>query len=135
MTTLTIGKVAQWAGLGVETVRFYEREGFIEGTVAYAGMNLIGKGEIDVEGALKSCDRTCSSGSTRPMKSPGTGRDPNNELPSTDASDSKRVCFHTHSGLASLPVLVFPPAATPARSPVRRRESASREPRVPRDGR
>ena len=30
MTTLTIGKVAQRAGLGVETVRFYEREGLID---------------------------------------------------------------------------------------------------------
>jgi MerR family mercuric resistance operon transcriptional regulator len=30
MTTLTIGKVAQQAGVGVETVRFYEREGLID---------------------------------------------------------------------------------------------------------
>ena len=30
MTTLTIGKLAQRAGVGVETVRFYEREGLIE---------------------------------------------------------------------------------------------------------
>lgn len=29
MKTLTIGKVASQAGLGVETVRFYEREGLI----------------------------------------------------------------------------------------------------------
>jgi len=29
MTTLTIGKVATAAGLGVETVRFYERQGLI----------------------------------------------------------------------------------------------------------
>ena len=29
MTTLTIGKVAKAAGLGVETVRFYERQGLI----------------------------------------------------------------------------------------------------------
>jgi len=29
MTRLTIGKVAQQAGIGVETVRFYEREGLI----------------------------------------------------------------------------------------------------------
>ena len=30
METLTIGKVAREAGLGVETVRFYEREGLLE---------------------------------------------------------------------------------------------------------
>ena len=30
MTTWTIGKVADRAGLGVETVRFYEREGLID---------------------------------------------------------------------------------------------------------
>lgn len=30
MTGLTIGSVAQRAGVGVETVRFYEREGLIE---------------------------------------------------------------------------------------------------------
>ena len=30
MNTLTIGKVARRAGIGVETVRFYEREGLIE---------------------------------------------------------------------------------------------------------
>jgi Cu(I)-responsive transcriptional regulator len=30
MTGLTIGKVAKGAGLGIETVRFYEREGLIE---------------------------------------------------------------------------------------------------------
>lgn len=30
MTTLTIGKVANQAGVGVETVRFYEREGLID---------------------------------------------------------------------------------------------------------
>lgn len=30
MKALTIGKVAQRAGIGVETVRFYEREGLIE---------------------------------------------------------------------------------------------------------
>lgn len=30
MTTLTIGKIAQQAGVGVETVRFYEREGLID---------------------------------------------------------------------------------------------------------
>ena len=30
MKTLTIGKVARGAGVGVETVRFYEREGLIE---------------------------------------------------------------------------------------------------------
>lgn len=30
MHTLTIGKVAREAGLGVETVRFYEREGLLE---------------------------------------------------------------------------------------------------------
>ena len=30
MTTLTIGKVAQRAGVGIETVRFYEREGLID---------------------------------------------------------------------------------------------------------
>ena len=30
MNTLTIGKVAQRAGVGIETVRFYEREGLIE---------------------------------------------------------------------------------------------------------
>ena len=29
MTTLTIGKIAKAAGLGVETVRFYERQGLI----------------------------------------------------------------------------------------------------------
>jgi MerR family mercuric resistance operon transcriptional regulator len=29
MSSLTIGKVAQQAGVGVETVRFYEREGLI----------------------------------------------------------------------------------------------------------
>ncbi|MAT28070.1 MAG: heavy metal-responsive transcriptional regulator, partial [Sandaracinus sp.] len=29
MTTLTIGKVAKAAGLGVETMRFYERQGLI----------------------------------------------------------------------------------------------------------
>ncbi len=29
MTTLTIGKVAQATGVGVETIRFYEREGLI----------------------------------------------------------------------------------------------------------
>ena len=29
-TTLTIGKVAHQAGIGVETVRFYEREGLID---------------------------------------------------------------------------------------------------------
>jgi MerR family mercuric resistance operon transcriptional regulator len=29
MTTLTIGKIAQAAGLGVETIRFYERQGLI----------------------------------------------------------------------------------------------------------
>lgn len=29
MTTLTIGKIAKAAGLGVETVRFYERRGLI----------------------------------------------------------------------------------------------------------
>ena len=30
MSSMTIGKVAQRAGVGVETVRFYEREGLIE---------------------------------------------------------------------------------------------------------
>ena len=30
MTTLTIGQVARQAGVGVETLRFYEREGLIE---------------------------------------------------------------------------------------------------------
>lgn len=30
MNSLTIGKVAQQAGVGVETVRFYEREGVID---------------------------------------------------------------------------------------------------------
>ena len=30
MKTLTIGQVAREAGVGVETVRFYEREGLIE---------------------------------------------------------------------------------------------------------
>ncbi len=30
MTTLTIGKVAQRAGVGIETVRFYERRGLID---------------------------------------------------------------------------------------------------------
>ena len=30
MTILTIGKVAQRAGIGIETVRFYEREGLID---------------------------------------------------------------------------------------------------------
>ena len=30
MTTLTIGKAARLAGVGVETVRFYEREGLLE---------------------------------------------------------------------------------------------------------
>lgn len=30
MSTLTIGKVARRAGIGVETVRFYEREGLID---------------------------------------------------------------------------------------------------------
>ncbi|MFV2070695.1 MAG: MerR family DNA-binding protein [Pirellulales bacterium] len=30
MNTLTIGKIAQRAGVGIETVRFYEREGLIE---------------------------------------------------------------------------------------------------------
>jgi len=30
MSSLTIGKVARQAGVGVETVRFYEREGLIE---------------------------------------------------------------------------------------------------------
>jgi MerR family mercuric resistance operon transcriptional regulator len=30
MRTLTIGQVAREAGLGVETVRFYEREGLLE---------------------------------------------------------------------------------------------------------
>jgi Cu(I)-responsive transcriptional regulator len=30
MNRLTIGKVAKGAGLGIETVRFYEREGLIE---------------------------------------------------------------------------------------------------------
>lgn len=30
MHTLTIGKVAREAGIGVETVRFYEREGLLE---------------------------------------------------------------------------------------------------------
>ncbi len=30
MTTLTIGKAAHRAGVGVETIRFYEREGLIE---------------------------------------------------------------------------------------------------------
>jgi MerR family mercuric resistance operon transcriptional regulator len=30
MDTLTIGKVARGAGVGVETIRFYEREGLIE---------------------------------------------------------------------------------------------------------
>ncbi len=30
MTCLTIGKVAQRAGVGIETVRFYEREGLID---------------------------------------------------------------------------------------------------------
>ncbi len=30
MTTLTIGKVAKQAGVGVETIRFYERQGLLE---------------------------------------------------------------------------------------------------------
>lgn len=30
MTTMTIGQVARQAGIGVETVRFYEREGLLE---------------------------------------------------------------------------------------------------------
>ena len=30
MDTLTIGKVAREAGVGVETIRFYEREGLLE---------------------------------------------------------------------------------------------------------
>lgn len=30
MNTLTIGRVAQQAGVGVETVRFYERQGILE---------------------------------------------------------------------------------------------------------
>jgi len=30
MTSLTIGRVAQRAGVGIETVRFYEREGLID---------------------------------------------------------------------------------------------------------
>lgn len=30
MSSMTIGKVAQRAGVGVETIRFYEREGLIE---------------------------------------------------------------------------------------------------------
>lgn len=30
MSTLTIGKIAQRAGVGIETVRFYEREGLID---------------------------------------------------------------------------------------------------------
>ncbi|RMH14262.1 MAG: heavy metal-responsive transcriptional regulator [Planctomycetota bacterium] len=30
MDTLTIGKVARQAGVGVETIRFYEREGLVE---------------------------------------------------------------------------------------------------------
>jgi Hg(II)-responsive transcriptional regulator len=30
MDTMTIGKVAKCAGVGVETIRFYEREGLIE---------------------------------------------------------------------------------------------------------
>src|SRR5947208_10875572 len=30
MNTLTIGQVAKYAGVGVETLRFYEREGLIE---------------------------------------------------------------------------------------------------------
>ncbi len=30
MTDMTIGKAAQNAGVGVETIRFYERKGFIE---------------------------------------------------------------------------------------------------------
>ncbi len=30
MKTLTIGKVAKQSGLGVETVRFYERKGLLE---------------------------------------------------------------------------------------------------------
>ena len=29
MESLTIGKLAQRAGVGVETIRFYEREGLI----------------------------------------------------------------------------------------------------------
>jgi DNA-binding transcriptional MerR regulator len=31
MKPLTIGQVAKRAGIGVETVRFYEREGLLEG--------------------------------------------------------------------------------------------------------
>src|SRR4028118_999620 len=31
MTPLTIGQVARRAGIGIETVRFYEREGLLEG--------------------------------------------------------------------------------------------------------
>jgi len=30
METLTIGKAARYAGVGVETIRFYERRGLIE---------------------------------------------------------------------------------------------------------
>ena len=30
MTALTIGKAARKAGVGVETIRFYERQGLIE---------------------------------------------------------------------------------------------------------
>jgi len=30
MASLTIGKVARLAGVGVETIRFYEREGLID---------------------------------------------------------------------------------------------------------
>ena len=30
MTTMTIGELAQRAGVGIETIRFYEREGLIE---------------------------------------------------------------------------------------------------------
>jgi MerR family copper efflux transcriptional regulator len=36
MQTLTIGQVAREAGIGVETVRFYEREGLLEEPVRRA---------------------------------------------------------------------------------------------------
>jgi len=34
---MTIGKAAQWAGVGVETVRFYERKVDVRGVVSILG--------------------------------------------------------------------------------------------------
>lgn len=47
MTNLTIGKLAQAAGVGVETVRFYQRRGLVAEPARAAGIRRYDKSDVE----------------------------------------------------------------------------------------